>query len=243
MRKRRQYPKKKELTDEENLMLYHAYIAAGKANRELRIAEGQIDRLEQLNKQRAAAKHEEVIDTSYPSFQEIKRAAKAECAMKEAKLALRFSREIDRLRSNHSSNSTNNVLEQPPEPALSFEQIGSLDQFAQRVECTRNEVIRALKPVGINVFEGIAQEWDAGASLRALSAKHGPTPHTISSWIKSTGRKIEPRNSNPRYDKALMHKLFGEECSTYKIAKKMKVSWETVQRIRLEWEPPPSKKP
>lgn len=120
----------------------------------------------------------------------------------------------------------------PEELLAVFHQVGSLDQFARQAQTTRRCAVQLLKSAGLDVIEFIAKDWEAGMSLRALSRKHGPTPQTISSWIKSTGRLIKPRNSNQRYDLSRMSELFSKRWSTNKIAKEMKLSWATVQKAR-----------
>jgi hypothetical protein len=122
----------------------------------------------------------------------------------------------------------------PEELCEFFYQIGSLDQFAQQIRTTRRSAMQLLKSAGLDVVMFIAKEWEAGMSLRALSHKHGPTPQTISNWVKSTGRRIKPRNSNQRYDLSRMSELFSKKWSTNKIAKEMKLSWATVQKARVE---------
>nr|WP_319249531.1 hypothetical protein [uncultured Celeribacter sp.] len=116
-----------------------------------------------------------------------------------------------------------------------FQEVGSLDEFAKRLEITRRGAIHVLKTAGFDVVENIAKAWEGGKSLRALSKEHGPTPQTISKWIKSTGRLIKPRNSNQKYDRARMYELFDDGWTTNKIATTMKLSWATVQRCKTSW--------
>ncbi len=127
-------------------------------------------------------------------------------------------------------------IDQPAEKLVSlFKGYASLDKFAKRLEITRRDAINCLKAADFDVLESIATEWENGTSLRDLSQKHGPTPQTISKWIKSKGRQIMPRNSNPRYDLDLMHEHFEKSWSTNRIAKEMDLSWATVQKCKNSW--------
>lgn len=127
-------------------------------------------------------------------------------------------------------------IEQPVEELLAlFERVQSLDDFARELGITRRNAIHALKSAGIDVFEAIAKDWENGQSLRVLSQKHGPTPQTISNWIKSTGREIKPRNSNEKYNRKRVDELFDDGWTTNKIAKTIKLSWATVQKCKASW--------
>lgn len=119
---------------------------------------------------------------------------------------------------------------EPPELLELYQKLASIDVFASRLEVTRQTALSLLKSAGKDVVEEISQEWENGSSLRDLSSKHGPLPQTISRWIKSTGRQIKPRNSNPKYDQSLILKLSAEKWSINRIAKHMGISWATVRR-------------
>lgn len=115
-----------------------------------------------------------------------------------------------------------------------FYKIESLDKFAKHINVTRKTAIQMLRNKGLNLIEEIAIAWENGSSLRKLSKLHGPLPQTISKWIKSTGRNMQPRNSNRKYDVELIEKLFDEKCTTNKIAKLLGLSWATVQKLQNE---------
>ncbi|MDE9451517.1 helix-turn-helix domain-containing protein [Aliiroseovarius sp. Z3] len=119
---------------------------------------------------------------------------------------------------------------EPAELLELYQKVVSIDLFASRLEVTRQTALSLLKSAGKDVVEEISQEWQNGSSLRDLSSKHGPLPQTISRWIKSTGRQIKPRNSNPKYDQSLVLKLSAEKWSINRIATHMGISWATVRR-------------
>ncbi|WP_050525414.1 helix-turn-helix domain-containing protein [Pseudorhodobacter aquimaris] len=128
------------------------------------------------------------------------------------------------------------IIEEPVDGLVPlFQEVKSLDQFAKRLKITRRDAIYTLKTAGFDVLESIAKEWENGKSLRILSKKHGPTPQTISKWIKSTGRQIKPRNSNEKYDRARINELFDDGWTTNKIAKALNLSWNTVQKCKKSW--------
>ena len=112
-----------------------------------------------------------------------------------------------------------------------FRTTGGIDGFAEQLTVERRRALRWLKKAGVDVFEEIAREWEDGSSLRKLSAKHGPLPKTISNWIKSTGRVVRPRNSNPKYDITKIYSYKKMRWSTNRIALDMGLSWATVQRV------------
>lgn len=113
-----------------------------------------------------------------------------------------------------------------------YRELASLDAFAKHLSLTRKTAVYKLRTAGVDVIEEIAVAWQNGLALRHLSAQHGPLPQTISQWIKSTGRQIKPRNSNPKYDPRRLQECFELGWTTNRIAKTMGLSWSTVQNAR-----------
>ncbi|MBM1817855.1 hypothetical protein [Pseudosulfitobacter pseudonitzschiae] len=164
-----------------------------------------------------------------------KRARRREAECSATKRRLELLKQAQKRAFIYSFEADISIVRPSDELVSLFQEAGSLDQFAKRLAITRREAIHALKAAGFDVVEDIAREWEGGKSLRVLSKEHGPTPQTISKWIKSTGRTIKPRNSNQKYDRARMYELFDDGWTTNKIATTMKLSWATVQRCKTSW--------
>ncbi len=216
------------LTDEEERQLRQA-------EDDLRRAQEAYDALAPLRQKRALLKRSERHRNRRPPT-EVEQPADDTAAVRSAReRRLRYHRRAqERLFFNSFQQDAS--IEQSSDDLVSlFREIGSLDQFAKHLETTRRNAIHALKAAGVDVLEDIAKQWENKTSLRRLSEQHGPTPQTISKWIKSTGRQIKPRNSNRIYDETTMHALFRQKWTINSIAEAMKLSWATVQKCYEAW--------
>lgn len=120
-----------------------------------------------------------------------------------------------------------------------YEEMPSLDQVAQALGRDRRAAVKALAAAGIDIKEDIAKQWDSGSSLRELHKRHGPGCDTISRWIKSTGREVQPRNANRQCDEALIVETYLKTRSANRCALVAGVSWEKARNIlrkRGMWE-------
>ncbi|WP_282601821.1 hypothetical protein [Paracoccus sp. PARArs4] len=130
-------------------------------------------------------------------------------------------------------------LPEPSEVKRIYEEMPSLDQVAQALGRDRRAAVKALAAAGIDIKEEIAKQWDSGSSLRELHKRHGPGCDTISRWIKSTGREVQPRNANRQCDEALIVETYLKTRSANRCALVAGVSWEkarTILRKRGMWE-------
>lgn len=122
----------------------------------------------------------------------------------------------------------------PPESAVvreTFDFVRSFGGLATTHSLDHTQTKRALRDAGIDICEDIARDWDSGISVKELSRRHGIGRDTISRWIRKTGREIMPRNSNWRYDEALIAKTFDETQSVNKAARAAGVSWATARSV------------
>lgn len=127
----------------------------------------------------------------------------------------------------------------PSEVKRIYEEMPSLDKVAQALGRDRRAAAKALAAAGIDIKEDIAKQWDSGSSLRELHKRHGPGCDTISRWIKSTGREVQPRNANRQCDEALVVETYLKTRSANRCALAAGVSWEKARNIlrkRGMWE-------
>ncbi|TWI35191.1 hypothetical protein IQ24_01701 [Paracoccus sulfuroxidans] len=122
-------------------------------------------------------------------------------------------------------------LPDPLEARAVYQLVRSLHGFAATFGLARGRAIKALKIAGIDIYEDIAREWEAGCDTRELSRRHGPGRDTIARWIRKTGRTVLPRNSNWRYDEALIAETFDKAGSVNKAAEAAGVSWTTAGAV------------
>jgi len=218
------------LTEEENLQL-------GKAEIDLKRAQEAYDAVAHLRQKKVAAFVRKFrANRAKPSVLEL-RIQHIQSERRQEEYSRIKERETQKRTFSNGYKRNDDGNRHPPERlAEIFRQTGKLDLFATQIGTTRRSAIRLLKSSAVDIIEEIALEWEAGTSLRSLSAKHGPLPQTISRWIKSTGRQIKPRNANQKYDQKLMEQLFTQKWSTNKIAIELKCSWATVQKVRDEYQ-------
>lgn len=122
-------------------------------------------------------------------------------------------------------------LPDPKKVQVLYRHLKSIDRTALAFDIRRTDALKLLKSAGTDVKKEIARDWKKRPSLRTLADQHGPTTHTISRWIKSTGQEIGPRNSNKPIDEELVRSYCAEGRSTNWIAKEMGVSWKKVQTV------------
>ncbi|RVV97175.1 hypothetical protein EKE94_14195 [Mesobaculum littorinae] len=130
-------------------------------------------------------------------------------------------------------------LPEPAEIKRVYEELGSLGRVAKALGRDRRETAKALAAAGIDIREDIARQWESGSSLRELRERHGLGCDTISRWIKSTGRTVEPRNANRKCDEQLIVETYLETRSANRCAQVAGVSWgkaRDVLRQRGMWE-------
>lgn len=221
--------------EKDHPMLRQAKESLLQAKEALRLAQEAYDVLASLHPPKIITSRRKQLIRRKSSTSEYAHAQRQKNELSAAKASLRIQGRA-RAPSFYKGFQPDIRIEQPVEelPAL-FERAKSLDQFARDLGVTRRNAIHALKTAGIDVFEAIAKDWENGQSLRVLSEKHGPTPQTISNWIKSTGREIKPRNSNEKYDRARVYELFDDGCTTNYIATTLELSWATVQKCKGDW--------
>jgi hypothetical protein len=224
----------RQWTEKSNDSLTHEELTQlRKAEEDLQRAQAAYDELEPLRQKRAFLfRRRRTRNRTVPTAQELETQKR----LADERIRKRNQRRKEEAQKRAFIYSVQRDYETPssPEDLLAvFYQIGSLDQFAKQIQTTRRCAVQLLMSAGLDVIELIAKDWEAGMSLRALSHKHGPTPQTISSWIKSTGRRIKPRNSNQKYDLSKMLGLFSKRWTTNRIAKEMSLSWATVQKARV----------
>lgn len=95
----------------------------------------------------------------------------------------------------------------------------------------RRTTLKALKSIGLDVYEEIAREWESGVTIRELSRRHGPSQTAISNWIKKAGRVILPRNANRKHDIELILQVYDETRSCKRAAEAGGVAWATAKNI------------
>lgn len=95
----------------------------------------------------------------------------------------------------------------------------------------RRVALKALKDIGVDVYEEIAREWESGVTIRELSRRHGPSQTAISNWIKKAGRVILPRNANRKHDIELILQVYDETRSCKRAAQAGGVAWATAKNI------------
>lgn len=221
--------------DEESRMFRQAEANLRQAKEALRLAQEAYDRLASQRPLRIPARRRNQIQNRRSLTEEEKRARRRETERRATKRRLELQEQAQKRAFIYSFGANNSIVQPTDELVSLFQVVGCLDQFAKRLAITRRGAIHVLKAAGFDVVEDIAKAWEGGKSLRALSQEHGPTPQTISKWIKSTGRVIKPRNSNQKYDRARMYGLFDDGWTTNKIATTMELSWATVQRRKTSW--------
>lgn len=228
-------PSRSGTTDEEIRMFHQAEENLRQAKEALRLAQEAYDRLASRRPIRIPARKRKQLHNRKSSTDEERRARCREAERRATKRRLELREQAQKRTFIYSFRADNSIVRPTDELVSLFQEAGSLDEFAKRLEITRRGAIHALKAADFDVIEDIAREWECGKSLRVLSQEHGPTPQTLSKWIKSTGRVIKPRNSNQKYDRARMYELFDDGWTTNKIATIMKLSWATVQRCKKSW--------
>ena len=72
-----------------------------------------------------------------------------------------------------------------------YDFVRSINAFAFNLGLRRNEGIKALKELGIDIYEEVARDWERGVPIRELSRRHGVGRDAISRWIKRTGRDVD----------------------------------------------------
>ncbi|WP_152559570.1 hypothetical protein [Paenirhodobacter enshiensis] len=122
-------------------------------------------------------------------------------------------------------------LPEPSEIKRIYEEMPSLDGVAKALRVDRRAAVKALATAGVDIREDIAKQWDAGSSLRELRQRHGPGCDTISRWIKSTGREVQPRNANRQCDEALIIETYLKTRSANRCAQAAGISWEKARNI------------
>lgn len=223
------------LNEKDDPMLRHAKDNLLRAKEALRLAQEAYDALASLHSLKLIPSRRKQLQRHRSSTGEGAHAQPQKSEPSATKRSLRVQRR-SRTPSFYKGFQPDIRIEQPVEELLAlFERVQFLDPFARELGITRRNAIHALKTAGIDVYEAIAKDWDNNVSLRELSIKHGPMPQTISNWIKSTGREIKPRNSNEKYDRAQIYKLFDDGRTTNDIAKTMELSWATVQKCKGDW--------
>ncbi|MCK8484193.1 hypothetical protein MUY21_09105 [Aliiroseovarius sp. S2029] len=221
--------------DEESRMFRQAEANLRQAKEALCLAQEAYDRLASQRPIRLPARRQKQLQIRRSLTDEEKRARLREAERSATKRRLELQEQAQKRAFVYSLGADVNIVRPTDELVSLFQEVGSLDQFAKRLAITRRDAIHVLKAAGFDVVENIAKAWEGGESLRVLSKEHGPTPQTISKWIKSTGRTIKLRNSNQKYDRARMYELFDDGWTTNKIATTMKLSWATVQRCKTSW--------
>ncbi|NVK45235.1 MAG: hypothetical protein HWE33_02940 [Rhodobacteraceae bacterium] len=228
-------PSRHGTTDEESRMFHQAEENLQQAKEALRLAQEAYDRLAARRPIRIPARKRKQLQNRKSLTDEERHARCRKTERRATKRRLELREQAQKRAFIYSFGADNSIVQPTDELVSLFQVVGSLDQFAKRLAITRRDALHALKAAGFDVVEDIAKAWECGKSLRTLSQKHGPTPQTISKWIKSTGRVIKPRNSNQKYDRARMYELFDDGWTTNKIATTMKLSWGTVQRCKASW--------
>jgi len=228
-------PSRSGTTDEEIRMFHQAEENLRQAKEALQLAQEAYDRLASQRPIRIPARKRKQLHNRKSLTDEERRARCRETERRATKRHLELQEQAQKRAFIYSFGADNSIVQPTDELVSLFQEAGSLDEFAKRLEITRRGAIQALKAADFDVIEDIAREWEGGKSLRVLSQEHGPTPQTISKWIKSTGRVIKPRNSNQKYDRARMYELFDDGWTTNKIATTMKLSWATVQSCKTSW--------
>ncbi|MCA0964984.1 hypothetical protein [Salipiger bermudensis] len=120
-----------------------------------------------------------------------------------------------------------------------YAEFESLELVARALDIDRRAAVKALAYAGIDIKDEIAKQWEAGSSLRELHEQHGSGCDTISRWIKSTGREVQPRNANRHCDEALIVETYLKTRSANRCALAAGVSWEKARNIlrkRGMWE-------
>lgn len=120
-----------------------------------------------------------------------------------------------------------------------YTEFESLELVARALDIDRHTAVKALAYAGIDIKDEIAKQWEAGSSLRELHERHGPGCDTISRWIKSTGREVQPRNANRQCDEWLIVETYLKTRSANRCAQAAGVSWEkarSILRKRGMWE-------
>ncbi|WOI33047.1 hypothetical protein R1T40_19245 [Tritonibacter scottomollicae] len=205
------------------------------AKEALRLAQEAYDSLASRRPLRTPAWKRKQLQKRRSLTDEGNRTLRREAERRARKRRLKLREQAQKRAFIYSFGADNSIVQPTDELVSLFQEVGSLDQFAKRLAITRRDAIHGLKAAGFDIVENIAKAWEGGKSLRALSQVHGPTPQTLSKWIKSTGRAIKPRNSNQKYDRARLYELFDDGWTTNKIAMTMKLSWATVQRCKTSW--------
>lgn len=134
----------------------------------------------------------------------------------------------------HPRNRLNWKPPAPPEAAVvreTFDLVKSFGGLAATHSLDRTQTKRALRDAGIDICEDIARDWDRGISVQELSRRHGVGRDTIARWIRKTGRIVNPRNGNRRYDEALILETFRATRSVNKAAIAAEVSWATARAV------------
>jgi hypothetical protein len=226
-------PPSQRVDEFNNSLTYEELTQLRTAEDDLRRAEAAYEALAHLRRKRTLLwRSKRIRRRKKPTAEELKaRELLAEEHIRERNQRRKEKAQTDAFL--YSIQQNHGVTSSPEDLVTLFKQIGSLDKFAKEIGTTRRSAIRLLKSAGLDVIEYIAKNWDEGESLRVLSSTHGPTPQTISKWIKSTGRRIKPRNGNQKHDLSTMAELFSKKWTTNKIAKTMGLSWATVQKARV----------
>ncbi|MCB2052042.1 MAG: hypothetical protein KDE63_11510 [Novosphingobium sp.] len=112
-----------------------------------------------------------------------------------------------------------------------YELVHSINSFSFGLGITRNEGIKLLKELGIDIYEEVAREWEDRVPIRELSRRHGVGRDAISSWIKRAGRSVPIGNSRKRYDEDLIIETFRQTGSYNKAAAAADVAWRTAKNV------------
>ncbi|QAX28401.1 hypothetical protein [Leisingera sp. NJS204] len=130
-----------------------------------------------------------------------------------------------------------NFLDQPARPTLPsrdvllerYRLVQSIRSFSFWHGLTQSEGRAVLRDVGIDICEEVAKDWERDVSIRELSRRHGVTRHTVSNWIKKTGRMVPVANSRKRYDEEMIVETYRYTRSCNKAAMAAGVAWKTAR--------------
>ncbi len=76
----------------------------------------------------------------------------------------------------------------------------------------------------------LKDEYERGASLEKLSARHGPKPKTLSGWLQRYGVQIRVGNKKCGIDNEELSATLRETCSINKAVQKAGIHWKTAAR-------------
>lgn len=110
----------------------------------------------------------------------------------------------------------------------------SLSAVAERYAMTTVTARSVLNDHGLGFDERLVEEWNAGASLAALSNRHGPKAETISGWLKDAGAVIPSGNHRRAVKREELFKAYADMHSIGKAAKAVGVARNTASRWLVE---------